>query len=63
VKIEFYVKRADVVRKIIFRYHIVPCTDGVTSISVQKAMKDISEIIELNNFSNNVCSFHIYYLV
>jgi len=63
VKIEFNVKKADIVRKIIFRYHNVPFTDGVASISIQKAMKDILKIIELNNFSNNVCPFHIYFLV
>ena len=52
-----HLNSADVVRKIIFRYISVPFTDGVASISIQKAMKDILKIIELNNFSSNVCTF------
>jgi hypothetical protein len=49
-----------IVRKISFRYHNVLITDGFMNIFIKRTMKNIViKIIELNNFSSNVCTFQV----
>jgi len=50
-------KIADVVKKIIFQYFDVPFTDDFVNISTMSNKRYFNQIIELNNFINNVCNF------
>jgi len=54
-----HLKSADVVRKISFRYISVPFVDGFTNIFIESVERYFNQIIELNNFSNNVCTFWV----
>jgi hypothetical protein len=45
--------------KIIFRYPDVPQTDDLWNILCNKRKEILTIIIELNNFSNNVCIFQV----
>ena len=53
-------EKADIVRKIISRYLHVPLSNGFKNICCQESAKQyFNNIIELKNFSSNVCLFQV----